>query len=75
MKDDTPAFPEAVLSGLPNDQFIHGRSGMTLRDYFAAKVLQGVFSDPNVNPMVGAEMAHVAQNCYVMADVMIEARK
>lgn len=31
-----PAFPEAGLSGLPNGEFIHGQSGMTLRDYFAA---------------------------------------
>jgi len=31
-----PAFPEAGLSGLPNGEFILGRAGMTLRDYFAA---------------------------------------
>lgn len=33
-----PAFPEAGLSGLPNGEFIYGQGGMTLLDYFAAKV-------------------------------------
>ena len=32
-----PAFPMPGMSGLPNDGFIYGQDGMTLRDYFAAK--------------------------------------
>ena len=35
-KDGGPAFPEQGLSGLPNGEFIHGRSGMSLKDYFMA---------------------------------------
>ncbi len=34
--DGGPAFPEAGLSNLPNGEFIHGRAGMTLRDYLIA---------------------------------------
>lgn len=34
--DGGPAFPEPGLSGLPNGEFLHGRAGMTLRDYFIA---------------------------------------
>jgi hypothetical protein len=34
--DGGPAFPLPGLSGLPNDQFIYGDHGMSLRDYFAA---------------------------------------
>jgi hypothetical protein len=37
--DGGPAFPEAGLSGLPNGEFIHGQSGMTLRDWFAGQIL------------------------------------
>lgn len=34
--DGGPAFPEAGLAGLPNQEFIYPRPGMSLRDYFAA---------------------------------------
>jgi hypothetical protein len=44
INDGGPAFPEAGLSGLPNDMFIQPRPGMTLRDYFAAKAMQGLLS-------------------------------
>lgn len=33
--DGGPAFPEAGLSGLPNGEFLYGRSGMSLRAYIA----------------------------------------
>lgn len=36
INDGGPAFPEAGLSGLPNGEFIHGRSGMSQRALFAA---------------------------------------
>jgi hypothetical protein len=46
-------------------------TGMTLRDYFAAKAMQGIVSDPNVT--VGWEKT--AAWAYSMADAMMEARK
>lgn len=45
-KNGGPAFPMPGLSGLPNEQFIYGENGMTLRDYFAAKALQGLCANP-----------------------------
>lgn len=39
VSDGGPAFPMPGMSGLPNDGFIYGEPGMTLRDYFAAKTL------------------------------------
>ena len=33
-----PAFPESGLSGMPNGEFIYGRAGMAMRDYFAANL-------------------------------------
>lgn len=34
--DGGPAFACSGLSGLPNDQFLYGNNGMSLREYFAA---------------------------------------
>jgi hypothetical protein len=45
-----------------------GGAGMTLRDYFAAKVLIGTATADIEHPDRFAEW------CYVMADAMLEAR-
>lgn len=45
--------------------------GMTLRDYFAAKALQGLLSDPNVL----APHSVFASKAYEMADAMLVARE
>jgi hypothetical protein len=46
-------------------------TGMALRDYFAAKALQGLISDPSLEGAMG-EFAHRA---YAIADAMMEARE
>lgn len=60
-----PAFPTTL------DQVNGFRDGMTLRDYFAAKVMQaeiasGIHEDA---------MKIYARRAYKMADAMLEARK
>lgn len=69
-----PAFPEAGLSGLPNGEFIHGQSGMSLRDYFAAKAMQVELAQckefPDENWRHG-----IALDAYAMADAMLKARE
>ncbi len=45
-----------------------GCEGMTLRDYFAAKAMQGLLSNPNVKPEVNAA------RFYSWADAMIAER-
>lgn len=47
-------------------------SGMTLRDYFAAKAMQGQLSRPNASYLEEEQVAKVA---YMQADAMLEARK
>lgn len=42
VNDGGPAFPMPGLSGLPNDQFLYGEQGMTLRAYIAAKAMHGL---------------------------------
>ena len=58
---DTPAFPhtEPVTTG------------MTLRDYFAAKALQGLLSDS----YDFADRNRIAEKAYDFADAMMEARE
>ena len=59
-----PLQPEQVWQGLaPCD-------GMTLRDYFAAKALQGLLSDSNVR----ASEEVFATKSYAIADAMLKAR-
>jgi hypothetical protein len=58
---DTPAFPNPHYNNV---------YGMTLRDYFAAKAMQGMMSDPNLDMVCNK----VAQLSYNMADAMMKAR-
>lgn len=66
-------------SAFPTTQYANGISpsghdgGMTLRDYFAAKAMGSLISDPDWrSDMVWHETAFAA---YQMADAMLEARK
>jgi hypothetical protein len=60
--NNPPAFPSV---------FDHER-GMTLRDYFAAKAMQGLLSDG-----VGknADINIIASDAYLVADAMMKARE
>ena len=60
------AFP--VQSIYIEDQETNSH-GMTLRDYFAAKAMQGLYSRVNWS------VTDVAQRAYEQADAMLEARK
>jgi len=55
------AFP---ISG---SQYQHTK-GMTLRDYFAAKAMQGLMD-------AGMPMSEIADEAYEMADAMLAARE
>ena len=64
--NDIPAFPRP-FSG--TKQF--AQEGMTLRDYFAAKTLQGLLSNRNAE----AAIDEFAAKSYRMADAMMKARE
>lgn len=51
----------------------HVYLGMSLRDYFAAKALQGLIADPNIF-LDNTEFA-IAHDAYVIADAMLKARE
>lgn len=67
-----PAFPMPGMTGLPDGSFMYGEDGMTLRDYFAAKAMQGniasMVEGQEFDPSIGAEWA------YKVADAMLKAR-
>jgi hypothetical protein len=60
-----PAFPSTIT-----DDSLHVQ-GMTLRDYFAAKALQGFLAAEDT----GWENHELADACYKAADAMLKARE
>ena len=71
MTKDTggPAFPTGVVTDDKGIIF-GGGFGMTLRDYFAAKAMQGIMVRSKDTPLPS-----VAKYAYVMADEMLKARE
>ena len=68
MSKDTggPAFPATNHHG-------HKLEGMTLRDYFAAKALQGILTATLTPNTVWSQDA-AAETAYKVADAMLKAR-
>lgn len=64
-----PAFPN-VPNGA-GDKWADWDMGMTLRDYFAAKFMQGVCANPD--KLYDDEP--LAKEAYAMADAMLRARE
>jgi hypothetical protein len=64
-----PAFPATEAHGLNS-----GASGLTIRDYLAAKAMQALISASGVNGSVDYEDGRVAKNAYLMADAMLVER-
>ena len=76
MKDETEnpyAFPQPYEEGYSREM----SQGMTLRDYFAAKAMQGEIGTANyqtseMNPKDIFE--HISMRAYQIADAMLKAR-
>ena len=58
---DTPAFPR--------DHRYEGHNGITMRDYFAAKAMQGFAAEGT-----WSDSEHVVKLAYRWADLMLKAR-
>ena len=61
-----PAFPTGTGGNTPYS------NGMTLRDYFAAKAMQGMLAYAYFRPLAMEDK--YARDAYVMADAMLKAR-
>ena len=76
-----PAFPQTEVDR--DGVTVTQHSGMTLRDYFAAKAMQSIYAanvewEPTGTPMDEESLqvlADVAQDAYKMADAMLKARE
>ncbi|MCP1173754.1 hypothetical protein [Ralstonia chuxiongensis] len=66
-----PAFPMPGQCVDEKWEPIPGFTGMTLRDYFAAKAVGGMLACP-VQPQSDPDM--YARDAYVIADAMLKAR-
>jgi len=60
-----PAYPSPRWEGWGSPQ-----EGMTLRDYFAAKAMQGLLA----GTLKSSDLSLIARDCYQMADAMLRAR-
>lgn len=73
--DNPSAFPAAaaILNGSNGDYWSTMSDGMTLRDYFAAKAMQGFMANKS-NPM-RFDPDNDAKWAYMIADAMLAARE
>ena len=83
IKDGAPAFPGGErwrTVDLAGNEENYSRApfqrGLSLRDYFAAKAMQGILSGPCSRDGVSlAEWADVPVHAYAIADAMLAARE
>ena len=66
--NNPPAFPNEGFNGW-GEPF----QGMTLRDYFAAKAMLGLYSDPEWR--IDMDFSDTAYAAYHQADAMMKARE
>ena len=65
------------MKAFPNSQLSGGKDGMDLRDYFAAKAMQGMIANKGfINGKNADENdANGAKRAYKIADAMMRARE
>lgn len=68
------AFPVSAQVDRNDNPVAYAERGMTLRDYFAAKALEGTWAHYGEDWKPEA-MATTAVRCYQMADAMLRARE
>lgn len=69
-KTSSLAFP------WPDPEQNSGATGMTMRDYFAARAMQGMLANPqcDYSPMTKSAVEQVAADAWALADAMIAAK-
>ena len=68
--DGGTTFPQPLFDS--SGERVGYSRGMSLRDWFAGKAMQGMLADPTVRPEC---MDKFASNCYAWADAMIAERE
>ena len=73
--DSGPAFPvmpPCDMEGASAAGYPYPEAGMSLRDYFAAKVIAGLYVSYGGNP---SEPEQMAEDAYAIADAMLQERR
>ena len=70
-----PAFPTEINT----EHFSHPstiyKTGMTLRDYFAAKAMQGMLANPKLEKQILlAGQSWIEESAWAVADAMLKTR-
>lgn len=66
-----PAFPRAAGDYTGTRHGNHAQAGLSMRDYFAAKAMQGLAANPDITGVIAAD---IARQAYELADAMLAAR-
>ena len=74
INDGGPAFPRPAGDYNGSRHGNSSQTGMSLRDYFAAKALQGLLAFPGME-YADAPPEVAARDAYAMADAMLAARE
>ena len=77
MADGGPAFPMPSGPEPRVDEFTHYNEGLSVRDYFAAKAMQGIITTKYYFEIVGKnnKRAALSTTAFAIADAMIKARE
>jgi len=70
--NNPPAFPFPAYT-YPNGEFNQGEDGITMRDYFAARAMEALLSDPDWRQDM--DIKDTALAAYKTADAMMKARE
>ena len=80
--DNPKAFPSGTQQDGYNTGATAAHEGMTLRDYFAAKALQGFMAGPSMEVLEEAaatsgldQQTFIVRTAYQMADAMLAERE
>ena len=72
-KEDFLAFPLTFDNPSSNQRFVH--TGMTLRDYFAAKAMQSILTRHYMTTELSEDVANVVStSAFKIADIMMKVR-
>jgi hypothetical protein len=70
------AFPSQPIMKMPHGvELTVEQGGMTLRDYFAAKALQGFCANPSAMPTEQKHFDNLAEDAFRSADAMLKAKE
>ena len=73
--DGGPAFPGPYVNEDKSLEVLWKQQGMTLRDYFAAKAMQGMLANPKLQEQIlKAGQSWIEESAWAVADAMLKAR-